>query len=363
MPRVAATLWLLCSWPALAAADEPLPPGVLVAIDRAEGQAGLRGLEEAGGATWELETLTARSPEAAPPPEEAIAELRRRYVYGEFLRCVAALQEPPLDVDALLDAGLREAADQVLVFGAACAFGGDDLASAERLLRRAQAAELPLAALGETTPETQAFAERVLANAPPIRRIRLESSPVGAQIRLDGRDRCPLTPCDLSARAGPHRLHLELLGFESRALTLQLDADLSRTVALAPASGPELVTQLEHALTLPSAAEGGGQLAIARVAAEAYGARVVVLLRRDGDAHVAVVYDRSRERFVSTVRDTSAERATYLASQEWRGIVEPRPVWRQPLFWTLVVGAAGVAAVIVWLAVRPPERTYSIEVL
>jgi hypothetical protein len=354
---VVTTLALLGAWmSAPARADEPSPVGVVLALGGADVEVALASAVEAGGARWRSEVLP---PPTAPEGSPDVSFFETAYVEGDFARCVAALQRPETDLDALLAAGRLDAAATVGWLGAACAHGGGDLELTATIVDRALAAGLDRGPLHVTTPAFRAFVEtREAARGDSTVVLRLVSNPAGARAEVDGREGCEATPCDLRLRMGDHLLRLWRLGNRPRQLRLALRHDETERLTLDPAPAALLRAQLAVA----TSAERPDHAAIADGAADGFGARVVLIVHPESGGFVAAVWDRGLRRFAARVRASSIEDATRLAVREWRGVVEPTPLRRQPLFWTLLVAGAGVAAVLVWVFVRPPERTFAIEV-
>lgn len=355
LPILVATVF-----PVVARADAP-PEGVVLCIDAQDGAAALAAARRAGGARWRVETI--ESPTPAPPvaPPDAPAEdLRAAYLEADFLRCLARLSDPALDSDALLEAGHRDAAASVGLFGAACAFGAGDVELARGMFARLQIGELDTTEdLAVTSPDFQALAEQVRSEVVELTRIRLNvrTRPARAQVIIDGGShRCEATPCTVTLLPGQHVVQITRLGHAQRVLREVFEVDARRTLSLDPAPAGTVRQQLAEVLARP----GGnpGAIDVARAAAAAFGARVVTVAFHDTDRSRAVVYDRARDRLVSQVAVSGGDgvaRAVDSAIAEWRGATEPTPLLAEPLFWVGTIGAAVAAGITVFLLVRPGE--------
>ncbi|MEZ4251875.1 MAG: PEGA domain-containing protein, partial [Polyangiales bacterium] len=276
----------------------------------------------------------------------------------DFLGCLAQLAG--LDVDAALAAGARAEVGRFHVLAAGCALGAGDEALATRYLARAHAADLPRDALAQTPPELQALDEGL--PSAPTHTLTLRSRPSGAHVSVDGAARCT-TPCELTLSRGHHVFRFDRLGHRARVLALELGADTDEDVALDPAPSDVVAAQLAAELRAGRHPDDPG---LAAAAAEAWGARVVVLAWTDRCEAAtcparAALYDRALRRIVSRASAPASSDAVHAVVVEWRGRVEPRPLRRQPAFWALTLTAAGIAALTAWAVARPPERHFAIE--
>ncbi|MAQ14098.1 MAG: hypothetical protein CMN30_04785 [Sandaracinus sp.] len=358
---VRAVCLLACLLPALAQAQESAPAGTVVGVGPVDGPGALRGAREAGGARWRLVSPVLNAEPATPAaPSELLATVHEEtYLMGAFAECLTALERPELAFEALLAAGHRDSAGHVRVLGSACALLAGDGALARRRLRDALVRDLPLVGLDRTTPEHQALAETVGAEVRAVAPVSLAlvSEPAGAAVRVDGRAACR-TPCRLPLRAGAHHFELRRLGHAPRAFTRDVAGDARWVLRLDPAPSELLRTQLARRLAAgPLDAPELGELA-----ADAYEARVVVLVWGDDARVTAALYDRGLHRFVARAAGTPGDTPLTVgtAVEEWRGIVEPRPLRKRPLFWGVlaaslaVVGAA--IGISVWALTVEPTR-------
>lgn len=344
---------LVIAFASAAHAQEPIP-GAVVAVGSVDADAATEAARAAGGARWSIERLEPRAMESPVPPDASA--LREAYLAADFLRCLTAAQEPALELGALLRAGHRETAVDVAVFGAACAFAGGDADLGRRLIERAFVAELDVsAALAVTTPDFQSAAEEVRANVAARARVdaRIETRPAGARAVADGGARCAPTPCTLALLPGPHAIAIARLGYAPRAIELEAG---SADIALDPAPSALVRSQLAAAL---ARGMSPGDVELARAAASAFEARVVVVVWQSDRSH-ALAYDRARDRVLARVASSDVASAVRAVIAEWRGIVEPTPIYEEPLLWILTGAAAIAAGVIIYFAVRPPDRRYDL---
>lgn len=335
--------------------------GAIVRVGEADGPAALAGAREAGGARWRLVSPVLGAEPSNAPPTDALQRIHDRdYLEGSFATCLTALQAPELDVSSLLSAGHRDAAGHALLLAGACALLAGDEPLARRRVASAAIADVPLGQSERTTPEFQQLVEDETARVRtlPSYTIALKTDPENAQVRVDGADSCQ-APCTLSLREGNHLLRLERPGSVPRDVSLEVSSDRTLELRLDPAPAPLMRQQLADAI-------GAGPLdrvEVAELAASAHGARVVVLLERRGARVAAALFDRGLHRFVARVADDTARTrvAVHQLVDEWRGIVEPTPVYRRASFWLLlaagviVVGAA--VGVSVWRLTLDPRVT------
>jgi hypothetical protein len=355
-------LWALVALATPARADE-LPEGAVVVLGEVDDARTLAAARDAGGARFRADRFEAASPDAPDAPTELVGTLRERYLDADFLRCLARLSDSALDRWRLLEEGHREAFAEVAVFGAACAHGAADEALARGLLESAVIAAVDLAPhLPVTNPEFQALAASVrdAASERGRARLTLTTRPSGAHVIIDGGAvECRATPCELSLVPGEHVLLIRRLGAAPRIVRQAVREDMELALRLDPAPADELRAQLGEAIHAEMAPDAAP---FVRAVASAVGARVVVIAwRADGRAH-ALVYDRALSRVVARTSvegddPTTAVRATVV---EWRGVVEPTPLYAEPLFWAGIAGVTTVTAIVVYLLVSPPEPRHDI---
>jgi hypothetical protein len=360
------TALLVLLAPAVGVAQDVLPAGVVVTLGGLPVADALAGAEATGGARFRGETIAPAAEVAPGSPTPAIDGLRRLYLDGDFLRCLTAMQSGTVEIDRLLADGLREDAGRAAVFQAACAYGAGDESLADAVIRRLFIAGLDASALVETTPEFQALAER--AEAAVIGRteaeVHLATRPAQAAVQVDGVPvTCGVRTCSVSLRPGRHVVRVERLGFSPRTVHVDVEGETRRTIALDPAPADEIRAQLARAVASADPPDKGEFI---RAVADAFGARVVVLVWGQTGPTRAAVFDRAMGRVVSRASvdegDSPVRTAAATAVSEWRGLVEPTTLVEEPLFWITTVGVAAAAGVAVFLLTQPEERHYVLAV-
>ncbi|MBK6848851.1 MAG: hypothetical protein IPG96_15385 [Proteobacteria bacterium] len=294
--------------------------------------------------------------------------LREAYFEADFLRCLGMLQRPDLSFERFLERGAGASASTAGVFAAGCAHGADNVELARQLLARLFNHELDVTAtLRLMRPDFQRLAEEVRRGFRTQRRVTwlVRTVPVAAEASVDGGvRRCSPTPCSVDVLPGQHVVVLRRLGYAARAVWHDSSAGTIVNASLDEAARPEATEQLVDAL-----ARGAdpGRPELGRLAATAYGASVVVLAWRGKRAGHAALFDRHVGRVVSRVSvvdpkrtssAASADKAVRAAIDEWRGSTMPPPVYKRPLFWGAVVGAAAATGTIVYLLLRSAQPEY-----
>lgn len=375
----ASVRWLLVTWfvqvgwpgPAVAHADvAEMPVGVVLAVDEGLGlDEATAAARRAGGAQWRGTRLQAarRPARSTPAPSEAVLdEMRSAYLEADFLRCLTRAQRfAPEDV---LASGEPARAAALLTFGAACAYGAEETATAERWTRWLLATGLESQApLEVTSADFQRYVDALRQQLGPARTVRIVTRPERARLRLDGqRRRCSSAPCTARLRPGPHLLQASALGHRTRRLVFEVGETPGLgdqlIVALDPAPAEEVRGQLLEALRGGSRPDDPRWMA---AAADAEGARVLLVLwQRDGRLHAAI-YDASlgrRAAHASVPRSRGVRAVVLAAIETWRGLVEPRPVWKSPWFWVGTLGTALLTGLVTWAALRPAEKRYDLVV-
>ena len=310
------------------------------------------------GVRWTVHDVPLDAP-AAPARLDALDALRAAYRSAAFLRCLARLRDPSLDLRALTLASRHEAAATVAVLGAACLFKADEPAGARALIDRALGYGLPVeGALSEApAPDVQRFLEeaRLASAEAPRHPVRIRSAPPDARVEVDGRAACEATPCELDLRAGEHLLRLTRFGHLPRVLRPVVRGPLRLAPALDEAPAEVLLEELAArarrglALTTPQLFE---------TLAEGFGGSLIALARGSEDG-LAAVYDADLGRIVARLEvDEEAELATALdaALASWRDEVDP-PLWRRGEFWAVLAAVALTgAATAIAFSVQPPTR-------
>ncbi|HET6150662.1 MAG TPA: hypothetical protein VFH68_24190 [Polyangia bacterium] len=333
-------------------------PAAIVLVGDIPADGALDAARQEMPAAWRMTRLTPSARARAQPVDESLS-VAKAYFDADFLRCLTMLQSSSLDVDRLLEKDSREDAARIGTLAAACALGAGDQPRARELVHRLLVRGLDSAeTLRRTTPEFQALVdeERAVARRLSSVTIEVQTNPDRASIHVDGILRCRNSPCRVHAIRGEHIVTAEQLGRRTRSVTVELNEDQRLTLALDDAPAEDVRSQLLAALasgTPPTDIE------VSQASANAFGARVVVLVWSEGTSVHATTYDRASEKISSHVAIDAGPNAVTAAIRaavhEERGLSGPRPVVRQPVFWFTVTGVALLTGTIVLLANRPTE--------
>lgn len=357
--RCVLALLFLAGLPVAAHADDDVP-GVVLAVDGVEVAGLADAARGAGGADWRVETLEAAPLAVRPAPLSLLSDTERLYDEGDFPRCLTRLTDPSLDVARLLADGHAEEAARLLIVSAACIAGAGDTDRARSLFRRAFLRELDIeAGLADLRPDIVELAESAREEVLALGRVRLSIDAPRASLAVDGRPiRCDRAPCVVRLFPGSHVLVLNRLGRARRVEQIELDEDLSIRPRLDLAT-PELArAQLAAAL---SDAESVGRNDFARAVADAYGARVVVVVSEREARTQASIYDRGRGQTLARQGvDTDPDAGPLVVRNvinEWRGEVESGgPEW---WVWAIVATSVVVAGVAAFFLIQPEVTTYN----
>jgi hypothetical protein len=345
-------------------AAQEQPTGVVVAIGGVDLAPVLAGVESAGGASWRSVRVDPTASGVSVPPMARLDRLEQLYADADFLGCLTASQNAAIQFWTLLQEGHREAAARATVFGAACAFGAGDEDLAQTLLSRGAVVGLDLAGAGaNTTPEFQLVAERTIQRvaAQPRVAVTLTTAPYGATVLVDGGAAvCRSDRCELNLRRGEHVIKATKIGHLPRIVHIQLNDELEREVALDSAPATEQQRQASDALARGWTPDRED---LAETLANGFGARLVVIAWQEAGMTRLGLFDHALNQMVA--RESCEPNATALriaghsVVTQWRGIAEPTPLVRRPVFWIVVSAVAAVVAtgvgLGVWAASRPVE--------
>jgi hypothetical protein len=308
--------------------------------------------------SWRMTRLAPAAAKRAATVDESQA-VAQAYYDADFLRCLTKLQSGSLDVDRLLEKDRREDAARVGTLAAACALGAGDQPRSRELVHRLLVRGLESAdTLRQTTPEFQALVddERAVVRRLSSVTIEVQTNPDRASIHVDGILRCRNSPCRVHLIRGEHIVTADQLGRRARSVTVELNEDQRLTLALDDAPAEDVRAQLLAALasgTQPTDIE------VSQASANAFGARVVVLVWSESNSVHATAYDRATDKISAHVAidagPDAVPAAIRAAVHEERGLAGPRPVVRQPAFWLTVTGVALLTGTIVLLANRPTD--------
>jgi hypothetical protein len=333
-------------------------PAAIVMVGDISADGAIEAARSEMAASWRMTRLApaALARETAIDESQSVAQA---YFDADFLRCLTKLQSSSLDVDRLLEKDRREDAARIGTLAAACALGAGDRPRARELVHRLLVRALESAeTLRQTTPEFQALVddERAVVRRLSSVTIEVQTTPDRASVHVDGLLRCRNSPCRVHALRGEHIVTAEQLGRRPRSVTVELDEDQRLTLALDDAPAEDVRSQLLVALasgTPPTDIE------VSQASANAFGARVVVLVWPEANSVHATAYDRATDKISTHVAidngPDAVPTAIRAAVHEERGLAGPKPVVRQPFFWLAVTGVALLTGTIVLLANRPTE--------
>jgi hypothetical protein len=323
---------------------------------------------------FDNELPVALTPEEVPAAaSEAAAErpdfggVRRAYDDGDLETCLAAL---PIEtqLDAWLEEGDRVTASRALFWRMAClrALGREDEARAAALEHAARGLPLPddLGAANAVAETMLRDAHRAQAAATLVP-LRLETSPPGAEIAIDGLPRDELTPSTLALAPGRHLVRVHAPTFTAHTWTIDVrDTVLEPIVVELARAEPEPTARvLSSRLSEGHALDDDLSLSLLVVALRS---RATVLVSRDGD--------RSRAALV-TLEDGALRgtvvRAERVGEAQWdlrglltdvlvRGSLMARPpeIYERPELWIAIAAAVLVGAgIAVGLSIQPDVRT------
>lgn len=356
------------------------PAGVTVVLEgsapRAEVRRALETPIDPAVALRPVELEDAPAARATDPADDTlalrIASARRAYVETlELDACVDTLGDPAL-VHQALARGARERAARALTFLAACLHARGDETAAVAVARRLAVHGLDVpAAAGAVSPRVESLLAEAVASVASAPRIALDvrSEPEGAEVSLDGRAVACRTPCRIELVAGEHVVALAAEGRESTWERVQVDAHAARELAfeLAPASPGLAAAQWRERHR--AAPDAWPSLRLLQVAAR--DRRVVLLWTERDEALVrlraALAIDDAPPRRVERAAPADAlEEATRAALRDLlaaAGVIPPRPIEEEPLFWIALIGAAAVAGGITGAILYEPPVENPVSVI
>ncbi|MFO0595168.1 MAG: PEGA domain-containing protein [Myxococcaceae bacterium] len=225
-----------------AAPDAPARSSVTVVVDGPRAAETRRAL---GTLTLPVELRLVDLPPAAPlpPPSpwpEKLAAARKLYVAARFTECLAELEGENVVPTLLADAE-RNLAARVLAWRAACHLGANQSPAAQADTKALAAFSLsPPPDVASMTPEVESLLARAASQATPAAEpLRIDSTPSGATVDLDGRPGACRTPCTVNVLEGPHVVRLSADGYTP---AWRLVSGVVPAVSLEPAS-PELAAE------------------------------------------------------------------------------------------------------------------------
>ncbi|MDQ3038136.1 MAG: PEGA domain-containing protein, partial [Myxococcota bacterium] len=197
----------------------------------------------------------------------------------------------------------------------------------------------------------------------------VRSRPPGARVRVDGNPVACRAPCALELAPGEHVVSLSLDAREDahRVVRAEAGEPVELAVDLEPAS-PEIAAAQWRARH----GEGIETWASLRLLQSAVRDRRVALLigepEEDGlrlRASLAIDGARPRriERLAGAEEIAETTRATLRDLLVQAGLVPPRPLYEEPLFWAAAIGAAALAAGITAIVLYQPDVQHPVFVV
>jgi hypothetical protein len=321
---------------------EPLDPSVELRV---------AGVPTAGGAV----------DPAAVDLDRRLAAARRAYVETlEFDACAESLADAGL-VTGALARGDRTAAARTIALLTACRLAGGDADGASRAA--AQLGVLGLAVPDEAasmSPRAEQLLAQAVVDASSLERaeLQIETEPAGAAVRVDGRDTTCRSPCSVELARGEHVVAASLDGREDAHALADAPRDAPLAIALAPAQ-PD-VAAAQWRARYAAEIESAGSLRLLQTAVRD---RRVLLVVGTGDGsslrlRAALAVDDAQPLHVErVVRADAPEDARGLLRDilSSGGIIPPRSIAEEPLFWIALVGGAALAAGITAGLLYEPE--------
>lgn len=168
-----------------------------------------------------------------------LAAARKAYVGAAFAECLKQL-EGDAAASELLAAGERLLAARLLAWRTACHTGANQPQPARAAAEALAGFQLALPEdVGSMTPDVETLLARTISqvSAAPLRKVRVESTPSGAAVELDGRPAACTTPCSVDVLAGTHVLRLSADGYTP---AWRVVADAALPAVTLEAASPEL---------------------------------------------------------------------------------------------------------------------------
>jgi hypothetical protein len=177
------------------------------------------------------------TPSSSPWPAR-LAAARSAYVTTNFAECLKQLEGDSAAAE-LLASGERLLASRVLAWRVACHTGARQPEPARAAATSLAAFQVPLPEdVASMTPEVETLLVRAQSEVGtrPMVKARIESTPSGASVELDGRPVACTTPCSMELLEGAHVVRLSADGYTP---TWKLLARTDTPITLEPAA-PEL---------------------------------------------------------------------------------------------------------------------------
>ena len=344
---------------ALLLSAEPVKPSIAVVVRGAD--ISQEQLDSAArGVVLERKSLpnVAEPPAPAPAlPQERIAAARKAYVNADFTRCLEQVDDDAA-LTAALGQGDRPTAARVLLWRVACNVGAGKLEPARRSAAQLAVSSLQVPAeAGSVSPEVEAVIARAFTEVAALKPIPLAvGGTKDATVLLDGRPTGCTTPCTLEVLEGAHVLRLNADGHESAVRLARVGPPRAEMTVELPPAAPELAAaQWSTRYRSAPDADGAGSV---RLLSTALRASRLILLSAEGGSGGKLQALLAEDGAV-TARAERSELDGLMEDLLVRGklIEAAPPLYKRPLFWVAIVGAAVLAAGATATALLWPVRT------
>lgn len=270
-----------------------------------------------------------------------LAAARKAYINAAFAECLKQLEGDGAAAE-LLAAQERLLASRLLAWRTACHTGAGQAQPARAAAEALAAFQLPLPEdVGSMTPEVEATLARALENvsAAPLKKLRVESTPGGATLELDGRPTACTTPCTVDVLSGTHVLRLSADGYSPSWV---LARDDKASVTLEPASPELAASQWRARLARGESLDSEGSV---RLLSNALRAPRLAVVASDAAAPKTLRGALAIDGVLTTRAEREGDAEGLLRDLLVRGKVveEAPPLYQRWPFW-VAVGAAAVAA-------------------
>jgi hypothetical protein len=283
-------------------------------------------------------------------PEERIAAARKAYVSADFSHCLEQVDDDAVVYDALAEQQ-RAMAALVLLWRAACEVGANRLPAAQRAALELAVLHLEVPPeVGQVSPEVEAVLAKAQKQAAQLAPARLEVTASGdAAVELDGRPAGCTTPCTLDVLEGSHVVRVTEEGKEPAMRPVRVEGKKATAAFELQPAAPELAAAQWTARYAQSADFDGPRSA--KLLSTALRTSRLVMLTveegRSGRQQALLAVDGAVTARAERNGALASELPGLLDDLLVRGqLVEATPLYKRPLFWIAVVGAAVIAGTV-----------------
>ncbi len=307
-----------------------------------------------------------RNSVAEPSSSGMLVALRQQYAEGDFDQCHARLRDGAVVLDTL-GAGEASLAARLNLWRIACAAGLPDVAAAERAAQdhAVLALDVPME-IERMSPSVELHvaesAEAVSNGARTVVTIETPGAP-GARVQVDARVQwCP-TPCAVELPHGDHVVRVEADGFVPTHRVVHVDARADDTLSIElDRASPELAgQQWARRFALSDQPDSALSLRLLMPALRVRRGLVFLRAEREGEnvrirgamAEAGEVQGRV-ERSMPRADLAEGLDSALLELLQQGGVVELRPLWRNPWLWVLLTAGIGIAVAVTTLVLYEP---------